>query len=159
MICYIEDLHLAGTDSHGDQPAIEAIRDYLTAKAWLSPAKRRWREIEGVALYACMPTNAPKTSQVSNRTLSRFALVSIDAPSVQSMTRRLSGLAAHLSVNWPSAIQKYATTLATAVAEMCGRILEYFKPTPMKAQYAFSWKDGEKVLLGITLAGSGIRAQ
>ena len=75
MICYIEDLHLGFADAHGDQPAIEALRDYLTAGAWLSPNKARWRELEGVALFACMPTNAPESSVVCRRALHLFAIV------------------------------------------------------------------------------------
>jgi hypothetical protein len=30
LVCYVEDLHLTWTDSHGDQPAVESLRDYLT---------------------------------------------------------------------------------------------------------------------------------
>jgi hypothetical protein len=30
LICYVEDLHMAWTDPCGDQPAVEAMRDYLT---------------------------------------------------------------------------------------------------------------------------------
>lgn len=74
-IVYIEDLHLGFTDIHGDQPAIEALRDCLTAGAWVSPNKARWRELEGVALFACMPTNAPESSLVSRRALRLFTIL------------------------------------------------------------------------------------
>lgn len=52
-------MHLCYTDPYGDQPAIEAIRDYLTQAAWLSSRKRRWRDIEDVSFFACMSSNAP----------------------------------------------------------------------------------------------------
>lgn len=65
LICYVEDLHLGWTDAHGDQPAIEAIRDYLTEQAWFSSRKRRWRQIEDVSIFACMAANAPETARVS----------------------------------------------------------------------------------------------
>ena len=30
LICYVEDLHMCWRDPYGDQPAIEALRDYYT---------------------------------------------------------------------------------------------------------------------------------
>lgn len=46
-------------DNYGDQTAIESIRDYLTAQAWLSARKRRLRRIENVSFFGCMSTTAP----------------------------------------------------------------------------------------------------
>lgn len=69
LICFIEDMHMSYTDEHGDQPAIEALRDYLTQGAWLSSRKRRWREIEDVCIFACMAQNAPEAAFVSDRVL------------------------------------------------------------------------------------------
>jgi hypothetical protein len=40
-------------DNYGDQTAIESIRDYLTAQAWLSA------RIENVSFFGCMSTTAP----------------------------------------------------------------------------------------------------
>lgn len=69
LICYVEDLHMSWVDPYGDQPAVEAVRDYLTQRAWLSSRKRRLRDIEDVSFFACMASNAPETARVSGRVL------------------------------------------------------------------------------------------
>jgi hypothetical protein len=43
LIFYIEDLHMCQIDQYGDKPALEAIRDYLTYKEWLSIKKKTLR--------------------------------------------------------------------------------------------------------------------
>mmetsp|Transcript_42572 Transcript_42572/g.65299 ORF Transcript_42572/g.65299 Transcript_42572/m.65299 type:complete len:136 (+) Transcript_42572:4842-5249(+) len=88
LICYIEDIHMCWTDSYGDQPAIEAVREYLTARAWLSSRKRRQRDIEDVSFFACMASNSPRTSNVSPRILHKFNLIAMEAPSDAKMFAR-----------------------------------------------------------------------
>ena len=78
LVCYIEDIRMSQIDAYGDQTAIEAIRDYLTAQAWLSSRKRRLRRIENVTFFACMSTNAPESAAVTERVLHRFNLVALD---------------------------------------------------------------------------------
>lgn len=151
LICYVEDLHLGWTDQHGDQPAVEAIRDYLTDKAWLSSRKRRWREIEDVTIFACMAANAPETARVSRRVLHRFNLVTLDEPDTETVHARLKTYAEQVAVAWPSSIQLYASSISGALVDLCRRVFEHLKPTPMKAHYAFCWRDAGKVLMGMQM--------
>jgi len=45
IICYIQDVHLAMQDKFHDQGALEAIRDYLTTRSWVSARKRKIKTI------------------------------------------------------------------------------------------------------------------
>jgi hypothetical protein len=101
LVCYVEDLHMAFTDRHGDKPAVEAIRDYLTEGAWLSTTEQRFRDIEGVTICACLPSEVP---EVSERALRQFALVTLEPPTIESMRSRISGLSELLAANWASAV-------------------------------------------------------
>lgn len=101
LVCYVEDLHMAFTDQHGDQPAVEAIRDYLTEGSWLSTSERRFRGIEGVTFCACLPS---EVTGVSERTLRQFALVTLGSSTVESMKDRISGLTELLAAGWASAV-------------------------------------------------------
>ena len=151
LICYVEDLHLTWTDAYGDQPAIEAVRDYLTAQAWLSPRKRRWREIEDVAFFACMASNSPETARVSERVLHQFNLIVLEAPKTETMRALFGSLCDLMVVNWPSAMQMYASNIVSAQMDVCQRVLEHLKPTPLKAHYSFSWRDARKILLSMQM--------
>jgi hypothetical protein len=154
LVCYVEDLHLGWTDAHGDQPAIEAIRDYLTERAWLSSRKRMWREIEDVTIFACMAANAPETAGVSKRVLHRFHLVTLDEPQPETVQAMFRTQAELMVTDWPSTVQLHASGIAAALADICLRVFEHLKPTPMKAQYTFSWRDAGKVLLGMQMIES-----
>jgi dynein heavy chain len=147
LICYVEDLHMSWTDPYGDQPAVEAVRDYLTQRAWLSPRKRRVREIEDVSFFACLASNAPETAQVSGRVLHQFNLISLDEPSVGTMTSMFRALTDMLVLDWPSAIQPYSANIVKAVVDVSLRVFGHLKPTPMKAHYTFTWRDVGKILL------------
>ena len=149
LICYIEDLHMSWTDSCGDQPAVEAVRDYLTQRAWLSSRKRRLREIEDVSFFACLASNAPETSKVSGRVLHQFNLISLDEPKPETMKAMFSTLTNMLVLDWPSAIQPYATSIVNAVVDISLRVFAHLKPTPMKAHYTFTWRDVDKILLAL----------
>jgi hypothetical protein len=149
LICYIEDLHLAYTDPYGDQPAVEAIRDYLTQGAWLSSRKRRWREIEEVSFYACMSINAPETPLVSGRVLHQFNLIALDVPSTKTIHDRYQTLADIMVLAWPSAMQMYSTDIVGALVDLNLKVFQHLKPTPMKAHYAFNWRDFGRLLASI----------
>ena len=69
------------------------------------------------------------------------------------MTVLLHGLANQLMASWPSALQRYSSAVASALADTCSRVLDHLKPTPMKVQYTFSWRDAAKVLLGMSMVG------
>lgn len=107
LVCYVEDLHLTQTDSHGDQPAVESLRDYLTQQAWLSSRKRKWREIEDVSFFACMASNAPETTNVSGRVLHKFNLIVLDEANADRMKFLYKSLSDLIVQSWPSAIQIY----------------------------------------------------
>jgi hypothetical protein len=107
LVCYVEDLHLTMTDSHGDQPAVESLRDYLTQQAWLSSRKRKWREIEDVSFFACMASNAPETPNVSGRILHKFNLIVLDEANADSVKYLYKSLSDFIVQSWPSAIQIY----------------------------------------------------
>jgi hypothetical protein len=105
LICYVEDLHLSYIDACGDQPAVESIRDYLTAQAWLSSRKRRIRRIENLSFLACLASNASQTQEVSERALHRFNLIALDdwtADSTRWMYKTLIDVA--ISSSWPSSV-------------------------------------------------------
>ena len=65
LICYVEDVHLSWKDPFGDQPAVEVLREFLTAQSWASPDALKMRDIEDTSFFACMATNAPESSTVS----------------------------------------------------------------------------------------------
>jgi dynein heavy chain len=151
LICYVEDLHMSWTDAYGDQPAIEAIRDYLTVQAWFSSRKKRWRELEDVSFFACMASNAPETARVSGRVLHQFNLISLDEPKADTMRSMFSSLTELMVINWPSAIQMYSSNIVEAIIDISLKVFERFKPTPMKAHYTFNWRDTRKVLLSMQM--------
>jgi hypothetical protein len=149
LICYVEDLHMSWTDHYGDQSAIEAMREYLTSKAWLSSRKRRIRDIEDVSFFACMSSNSPETARVSKRILHQFNLITLDETTSQLMRTMYSSLTDMLVISWPSAIQMYANNITNALIDINSRVLDHLKPTPMKAHYTFTWRDVGKILLSI----------
>lgn len=149
LLCYVEDLHMSWTDPYGDQPAVEAVRDYLTQRAWLSSRKRRLREIEDVSFFACLASNAPETSAVSGRVLHQFNLISLDEPHTETMTAMFRTLTDMLVLDWPSAIQPYSANIVKALVDVSLRVFGHLKPTPMKAQYTFTWRDVGKILLAL----------
>lgn len=75
IICYIQDVHMAQSDKFGDQGALEAMRDYLTTKSWVSTRKLKIRAIEDVCFFGDMATNHPETEHVSGRLLHHFNLI------------------------------------------------------------------------------------
>ena len=154
LICYVEDIHMSWTDAYGDQPAIEAVRDYLTQQAWYSSRKRRWREIEDLSFFACMASNAPETARVSERVLHQFNLISLDEPETDTTQSMFSQLTQLMVANWPSAIVMYATNIVSALMDISLKVFKHLKPTPMKAHYTFSWRDTRKVLMGMQMIES-----
>jgi len=149
LICYVEDLHMCWTDPYGDQPAIEAVRDYVSWNAWLSSRKRRWREIEDVTFFACMCSNAPQTAGVSERLLHQFNLIALDDPSNATVRAMFARLVDVMVLEWPSALQMYATNIVDALLGIYLKVSAHLKPTPMKAHYAFSWRDVGRILLSM----------
>ena len=95
---------MSWTDQSGDQPAVEAIRDYLTSHAWLSSRKRRLREIADVSIFACLATNAPETGRVSGRVLHQFNVISLDENDSSTMMDRFNAITDLMVLNWPSSI-------------------------------------------------------
>ena len=151
LICYVEDVHLAATDVVGDQPAIEAIRDYLTYNAWFSSRKRRWRDIEDVSFFACMASNAPETPRVSGRALHLFNVIALDEPAAETMRAMYTKLTEMMVLDWPSAMQMYSTNIVDALVDLAQRVFAHLKPTPMKAHYTFSWRDVTRILLSMQM--------
>jgi hypothetical protein len=96
-----------------------------------------------------MAQNAPETPLVSDRVLHQFNLVALDEPKIETMKALFSTLVDMLVGQWPSAIQMYASNIAAALVQIAQRVFEHLKPTPMKAHYAFNWRDVGRLLLSI----------
>jgi flavoprotein len=123
LVCYIEDVHMGQIDAYGDQTAIEAIRDYLTAQAWLSSRKRRLRRIENVSFFACLSTSAPETAAVSQRVLHRFNLITLDpftADTVQLIFSTIMDTA--VTGAWPSSAKAFSKTIVSALVDISQRV-------------------------------------
>ena len=58
LIVYLEDLHMTWVDKHGDLPAVEVLRNYMTIGAWYSSEKKKTNKVDGVNLITCLDAKA-----------------------------------------------------------------------------------------------------
>jgi hypothetical protein len=84
LIVYLEDMHLSATDRHGDQPGVEALRDFLSCQTWYSHRKKGMRQIEDVNFVACIDSRAPEKDIVSQRILHKFFLMGMEPISTEN---------------------------------------------------------------------------
>ena len=156
IVCYIQDLHLSDADAFGDQSAVEAIRECLEAKAWLSIRKLRVRKIEDVCFFGDMASNHPATETVSGRALHHFNLVFLSGFTHESFRAKVQTMADVAMAPWPQNMlgRGYSQRLVSALVDLSGRVLEHLRPTPMKAHYTFNWNDLSKIIFSIQMVES-----
>lgn len=163
LVCYIQDLHLSGTDCFGDQPAVEVIRDFLSVKSWLSIRKLRVRQIAGVSLVADMATNNMATAHVSARVLHRMNLVVLPALTLGSFKVHIHTMTDVVMASWfqlDHRIKELVQKTVEALFDISGVVLAKLKPTPLKAHYTFTWKDITKILFSIqTVEATSMKSQ
>jgi len=67
------------------------------------------------------------------------------------MLDRFNQITSLMVLNWPSAIQMYATNIVDVIVDMYLRVRSHLKPTPMKAHYTFTWNDVKKILMSVQM--------
>ena len=98
-----------------------------------------------------MCSNAPQTRAVSERLLHQFNLIALDEPKTATVRAMYSRLVDVMVLDWPSALQMYATNIVDVLVAIYLRVSAHLKPTPMKAHYAFTWRDVGRVLLSMQM--------
>ena len=68
-----------------------------------------------MSFFACMSSNAPAASRVSQRVLHQFNLVVLDDPLEQTIHQRANNLSDLMVLEWPSKFQIYASNIADVI--------------------------------------------
>jgi len=115
LLVYLEDLHLTWIDNYKDQPALEALRDYLISKTWFSVRKRGIRQIEDVNFITCLDSNMENKQQISYRLMNKFFLYGIESPSDQKQTSIYKAIIELHGGTWPSQIQSHLWKVSQSI--------------------------------------------
>lgn len=155
IICYIQDLHLGSADKFGDQGAIEAIRDCLTTRSWLSTRKLKIRKIQDVSFFTDMANNQPQSESVSGRLLHNFNLIVQEGFSHEAFKLKMQTITDFIVQPWAPHLHIYSTRIVNALVDIGKRIFSHLRPTPLKAQYTFNWRSLSKIVFQMQMAETG----
>jgi hypothetical protein len=96
-----------------------------------------------------MHTNDMHTDTVPKRLYNRFFAFAIDDAYYDQWHSIYDSMTEQVSHDWPSALQKYKKNVLEGLMDIYTRVEAQLKPTPMKVQYTFNWRDVCKLLMSI----------
>ncbi|XP_074844510.1 dynein axonemal heavy chain 14, partial [Carettochelys insculpta] len=158
LIIFIDDVNMPIPEEYGAQPPLESIRQFLDLGGFFDTKELAWKNIQDVSLVAdCAPPGGGR-NEISPRLLTRFCLLVLPQPSLQSLQRIFQvHLGTYLYNNkFLSEVQKCSDFLTSSSIAVYYSIFRSMLPTPAKCHYAFNLRDLFKVLQGLLQAHKSV---
>ncbi|XP_064650622.1 uncharacterized protein LOC135502065 isoform X3 [Lineus longissimus] len=94
LMCLVDDLNLAKTDEHGNQTAVELVRQHIDDGGFYSPHNHSWRYVKNVCYVTTInPQATASIPKMSPRLLRHFAILHCPFPSGNELNSIYSTLA------------------------------------------------------------------
>lgn len=152
---FIDDVNLPNVESHGAQPPIELLRQYLEFKGLYDREKFFWKDIVDTVLIVAggLPGGGrhPLNPRFIRHFGSVFCMPSNDEASMKTIYHTI--LTAHVACSggFTKNVKDMILQLATATCELFTIVARELLPTPSKCHYLFNLRDVTRIMQGIVM--------
>eukprot|EP01135_Chromosphaera_perkinsii_P012097 Nk52_evm35s2579 gene=Nk52_evmTU35s2579 len=149
LILFVDDVNMPKVEEYGAQPPVELLRQYLDFKGFYDREKLYWKSIEDMTcMCACAPPGGGR-SAVTPRFVRHFSLLSIPAPSPQTLQLIFQAILSGFLEPFSEEVRSLAQKTVESCCQIYDRMSEELLPTPAKSHYTFNLRDLSKAFQGI----------
>jgi dynein heavy chain len=86
-VCFVDDLNMPRKDTHGSQPPLELVRQWIDYRFWYDRQKILKNQIQDLQFLSAMGQPGGGRAEISPRLLSKFHVVNYTVPTESNMKR------------------------------------------------------------------------
>ncbi|TMW60250.1 hypothetical protein Poli38472_000292 [Pythium oligandrum] len=160
VVIFIDDVNLPQVESHGAQPPIELLRQYLEYHGVYDREKFFWKEICDTVLVAVggLPGGGRHTlcPRFVRQFQGVFCMPSSDDDAMKAicsaiMTAHITAMTESSAVQMAKPVKDSLSQMVEAMVQLYRTVSQALLPTPTKCYYLFNLRDLTKLLQGMVL--------
>lgn len=154
MIIFVDDLNMPKKEKYDAQPPIELLRQWLDYEGWydLKDKERPFMNIVDILFCGAMGPPGGSRSQLSNRFMRHFNLITYTELSDSSIKAIFSRKVTHFLIRFSDAVKDTIPTIVNSSISLYKEIKSTLLPTPKNSHYLFNLRDMAKALQGVCSA-------
>jgi dynein heavy chain len=154
LLIFVDDFNMPRKTSKESpyQPSLEFIRHFMGYRGYYDRKSCSWHEVINTDILAAMSPPGRGREMISNRILSQFVTLNYVHPGPKEVTSIFHSILSSRMKSLDSGIKSIMKDLAESTSDILHKVIDVFRPTPLKTHYIFNLRDVMRVAQGLLQA-------